>query len=109
MQRVLSGEAHCDESEATTALFYSITSTQVIPNHKRIMPCFLLEVHFRSFSCCPLYQANVLQRESQLTAIGISYPEQPGLKGIELGNFLIKRVVHLLQQEMPQIQVCNLS
>ena len=42
MQRVLSGEAHCDESEATTALFYSITSTQVIPNHKRIMPCFFI-------------------------------------------------------------------
>nr|XP_024380358.1 malonyl-CoA decarboxylase, mitochondrial-like isoform X4 [Physcomitrium patens] len=29
---------------------------------------------------------------------------QPGLKGIELGNFLIKRVVHLLRQEMPEVQ-----
>jgi hypothetical protein len=34
-------------------------------------------------------------------------PGQPGLKGIDLGNFLIKRVVHLLRQEMPEVQVCT--
>ncbi|KAG0562729.1 hypothetical protein KC19_9G167800 [Ceratodon purpureus] len=56
VQKVLFGEPPCDETEATTALFYGITSTQ------------------------------------------------PGLKGIELGNFLIKRVVHLLRQEMPGVQ-----
>jgi len=29
MQKVLFGEPPCDETEATSALFYSITSTQV--------------------------------------------------------------------------------
>lgn len=56
VQKVLFGEPPCEETEATSAVFYSITSTQ------------------------------------------------PGLKGIDLGNFLIKRVVHLLRQEMPEVQ-----
>lgn len=34
-----------------------------------------------------------------------SYQRQPGLAGIELGTFLIKRVVQLLQQDMPQVEV----
>lgn len=38
MQKVLFGEPPCDETEATTALFYSITSTQV-------MLYFLLSCH----------------------------------------------------------------
>ncbi|KAJ7517972.1 hypothetical protein O6H91_21G048500 [Diphasiastrum complanatum] len=57
IQEVLFDEVPLPESEATAALFYSISSTQ------------------------------------------------PGLKGIDLGNFLIKRVARLLQQEMSQLQV----
>lgn len=35
---------------------------------------------------------------------------QPGLKGVNLGNFLIKRVVEALRRELPQLQrFCTLS
>jgi malonyl-CoA decarboxylase len=35
---------------------------------------------------------------------------QPGLKGVSLGNFLIKRVAEALQQELPQLKTfCTLS
>lgn len=35
---------------------------------------------------------------------------QPGLKGVSLGNFLIKRVADALQQELPQLKTfCTLS
>jgi malonyl-CoA decarboxylase len=35
---------------------------------------------------------------------------QPGLRGVPLGNFLIKRVVELLSQELPRLKVfCTLS
>ncbi|KAH8951189.1 hypothetical protein BDL97_09G014200 [Sphagnum fallax] len=56
IQKVLFDEAICEENQATTALLYSISSTQ------------------------------------------------PGLAGIDLGNFLIKRVICLLQHDMPHIQ-----
>lgn len=59
IQKVLFDEAICEENQATTALLYSISSTQ------------------------------------------------PGLAGIDLGNFLIKRVICLLQHDMPHIQVIH--
>eukprot|EP01018_Ginkgo_biloba_P033141 Gb_39933 [translate_table: standard] len=57
IQEVLWDEPPIAESESTTALFYSISSTQ------------------------------------------------PGLTGINLGKFLIKRVVDLLRQEMPHVKM----
>src|SRR5690606_25831084 len=35
---------------------------------------------------------------------------QPGLRGVSLGNFLIKKVVDLLREELPQLKTfCTLS
>ncbi|KAK9701562.1 hypothetical protein K7432_011655 [Basidiobolus ranarum] len=48
--------------------------------------------------------------ETIRSAIFYSITSQRGLSGVELGNFLIKRVVGVLQEEFPQIHTfCTLS
>ncbi|KAJ1892766.1 hypothetical protein LPJ81_005495 [Coemansia sp. IMI 209127] len=53
---------------------------------------------------------SALGENSAKCAIFYSINSQPGLSGVDLGNFLIKRVVAVLRAELPNINVfCTLS
>ncbi|KAJ2548392.1 hypothetical protein EV175_004849 [Coemansia sp. RSA 1933] len=53
---------------------------------------------------------STLGENSAKCAIFYSINSQPGLSGVDLGNFLIKRVVAVLRAELPNINVfCTLS
>ncbi|KAK8607813.1 hypothetical protein V6N13_023263 [Hibiscus sabdariffa] len=81
IQEVLWDHPPIAESEAACALFYSISSTQ-----------FLVLMGFSHF---PYYISLNLTAFFQLS--------QPGLAGINLGKFLIKRVITLVKRDMPHI------
>lgn len=55
------------------------------------------------FSICSINKHDLLA--CKLTAY--VYTFQPGLAGINLGKFLIKRVITLVKRDMPQISVSN--
>ncbi|KAJ2708167.1 hypothetical protein H4R19_004827, partial [Coemansia spiralis] len=54
--------------------------------------------------------ASLQDEDAASCAIFYSINSQPGLSGVDLGNFLIKRVVGILRAELPNIQTfCTLS
>jgi malonyl-CoA decarboxylase len=61
----------------------------------------------------PLLDANIASRDPGRATTAVFYSIsncQPGLRGVSLGNFLIKHVVEVLSREFPRLTVfCTLS
>ncbi len=64
-------------------------------------------------SVAPLLDARVASKDPRRATTAVFYSIsncQPGLRGVSLGNFLIKNVVDVLTQESPRLKVfCTLS
>ncbi|KAK6133279.1 hypothetical protein DH2020_032942 [Rehmannia glutinosa] len=77
-EEVLWDDPPIPECEATCALFYSISSTQ-----------------------SPSFGSHAI--ENFLLKVSVGWDLQPGLSGINLGKFLIKRVIDVVRRDMPRI------
>lgn len=106
LQEVLWDNPPIPENQATCALFYSISSTQVCA-HSSFKPVdlalVLVDSHNPFFSFFAWCWLNLWLFDSYRMYL------QPGLAGINLGKFLIKRVITLVKKDMPHVSVSTLT